>query len=1491
MRSLFVFRDNLEALEFDSNSTISDEYIASITRDVGLMQLYVLTNAGHLYCYDISEDGYISHSQGKPLDLNTVCNNNDDGNSSNEYNDWFSVSTISETSLIVCISHSGYIVSIKNNHTASIDSKYEIEQEGLVDGGIATAMWSPDQTSLILVTNNNTLLSMTSSWDVINEIQYEPRILNSKCSLSWRSDGEYCCFISTDAEDSITRLRIHNKYLEIISVGRNIADGPASTLKGLSPCVAYGSSGALIAVAQQRVRQKYQIALMELNGLKHGEFDLRLPTLPSVEWEIVSLHWDISSTVIAVGAMAISADKENNQSLGVIQLYTRCNYYWYLKQQFSGTKLKCLGFDNEVVGRIYLSQLTPNSILEKNNTEEFLSAVRIVDYTWDTYTSNSRDCSVGVIDGTQVLLTPLGQCVIPPPMSKYRLSVPSQALHASFCSSKYKMSWDLLVLCDNYTMRLFYGEADGSSSSSSDISLIKVMKDFHLCMNHEAFLFRSCIAIEHSRDTIVMVILGSRNSMISRKDKPSTDELLIVHFQRDDNKVVHARFECITFGHVIRLTNWGDDNESIGIGVSPFEDESNFMLIRMSIAETKTGVNTYPDDVLMLPEICTHFKIISGPDSRVLAIGLSSRYRLFCGEKLLVVGANSFNINHSLDTLLYVTVGTKPFLHFMSLSSLFALDPLEGVDVLVSDSAEARPIERGARLVASVPDDAKVIIQLPRGNLETFEPRPLSLMQARFLLENKNFLDCLILLRKQRIDLNLMLDHNPQLFIENIDQLVLGALNKNPELLSLLISSLLSDDVCTFKYRIPQSFIRKTEYAAPSGFSGDDKINRACFYIREALLPVLSSGNLLALNPCLCTYAKQNPPLILDALQLIRDVCCQGSTLFSSKVQAAIRYLSFLQDGKVLFDAALSVCDFEMAKAVARQCQMDPKSYLPLLESFENIGRGYNTDTFQYALMHYAVNIHLKNNEKSIDWGLKAMESYYNATYSSSNSSESSEISELTKKLIDIVNKNNLYEYAVPRLTRLSFTTTSDNFIISTLNAMRKDFGEKSVKNLNYQEAVAAYLSMKPVCATEAIRATRLGGFWQQALAIAGRYSNSIGIEYSPNRIAQEIVEEYKDRLEQGESAGLFGGDEGHFQSSVFFASKDKEKSIQIANICIEYCNDVESAISILTMSRLWVNAANIAIKKDRNDLLMEEIGPMVRHECKEIIKQLKYMQERSIEIVGKLSSLWANPKERLEKVASTEPTLVVELRSMQGQHDYDDTKSEYSLQSNQTGASNVSFRSHLSNKSGTSSVSILSNLSVNSTTSKHSTTSSFTIEGLEHGLLSRGNIGNVVKTKAKQQKISKKAEKRRGRGENGRDVWGLQNESSMCEELWNYAQIRSLVESVIQVSDVLLLLASSSQDFELISQLQAAVDSYTNILMENAPPIAPDYPPDWLETRLMTHVKYFQDKSITNEIDNTDNLIDEKLISNNSSKTWWEVAADGIKYWRTVRKITFSRC
>lgn len=50
-----------------------------------------------------------------------------------------------------------------------------------------------------------------------------------------------------------------------------------------------------------------------------------------------------------------------------------------------------------------------------------------------------------------------------------------------------------------------------------------------------------------------------------------------------------------------------------------------------------------------------------------------------------------------------------------------------GTAIPSSNILKARAIEQGSRIVAAPPDDIYVVLQLPRGNLETIYPRSLVL--------------------------------------------------------------------------------------------------------------------------------------------------------------------------------------------------------------------------------------------------------------------------------------------------------------------------------------------------------------------------------------------------------------------------------------------------------------------------------------------------------------------------------------------------------------------------------------------------------------------------------------------------------------------------------------------------------------------------------------------------------------------------------------------
>ena len=77
----------------------------------------------------------------------------------------------------------------------------------------------------------------------------------------------------------------------------------------------------------------------------------------------------------------------------------------------------------------------------------------------------------------------------------------------------------------------------------------------------------------------------------------------------------------------------------------------------------------------------------------------------------------------------------------------------------------------------------------------------------------------------------------------------------------------------------------------------------------------------------------------------------------SNAAQSSIQYLAFLADYDLLFDTALRSYDLEMAGAVGRGSQMDPKVYLVLLKRYASLPR--------YA-MRYEIDVRLKRYESAL---------------------------------------------------------------------------------------------------------------------------------------------------------------------------------------------------------------------------------------------------------------------------------------------------------------------------------------------------------------------------------------------------------------------------------------------------------------------------------------------------------------------------------------------
>lgn len=181
-------------------------------------------------------------------------------------------------------------------------------------------------------------------------------------------------------------------------------------------------------------------------------------------------------------------------------------------------------------------------------------------------------------------------------------------------------------------------------------------------------------------------------------------------------------------------------------------------------------------------------------------IGLSETGRLYCNERQLATAVTSFAVGG--DFLIYTTLQHE--VKFLLLASLKNGAPDEDLEIAHSqpipqrqnghgsevkaEDVYGRRVERGSRIVTVMPSTMSIVLQMPRGNLETISPRPLVLQQVRKALDAKSYREAFMTCRRHRIDLNFLCDHNFGAFLQDLSIFV-EQINDN-EHLGLFISGL-----------------------------------------------------------------------------------------------------------------------------------------------------------------------------------------------------------------------------------------------------------------------------------------------------------------------------------------------------------------------------------------------------------------------------------------------------------------------------------------------------------------------------------------------------------------------------------------------------------------------------------------------------------------------------------------------------------------------------
>ena len=245
-----------------------------------------------------------------------------------------------------------------------------------------------------------------------------------------------------------------------------------------------------------------------------------------------------------------------------------------------------------------------------------------------------------------------------------------------------------------------------------------------------------------------------------------------------------------------------------------------------------------------------------------------------------------------------------------------------------------------------MPSIFALVLQMPRGNLETIYPRALVLAGIRNSIKEKKYRKAFLACRNQRVDMNILHDHNPPQFIQNVP-LFVDQIQK-VEHIDLFLSQLREEDVSSTMYK--ETLPIAAEIQIPQNAEGGkSKVNRVCDSFLNALKTKTATHfqNVVTANVC------KLPPDLDAGLTQIAELREKNPAL----IESAIEHICFLADVNRLFDNALGLYNLQLALLVAQRSQRDPKEYVPFLQ---------NLQSMPLLRRQYAIDDHLSRNQKAL---------------------------------------------------------------------------------------------------------------------------------------------------------------------------------------------------------------------------------------------------------------------------------------------------------------------------------------------------------------------------------------------------------------------------------------------------------------------------------------------------------------------------------------------
>ncbi|ATY64342.1 killer toxin sensitivity (IKI3) [Cordyceps militaris] len=803
---------------------------------------------------------------------------------------------LSATATIYLVLEGGDIITVKEDQVGGEDAHIEIV--GSIDDGISAARWSPDEELLIIVTKANNAIFMGSSLDPVAEVAMTVDDLRASKHVSVGWGKKETQFQGRGA-----------KALRDPTIPEKVDEGVASQHENSAATISWRGDGSYVAInsVQQGSRRVIRVYSRE------GELDSASEPVDHLE---SSLSWRPSGNLMAGiqrlqdrvdvvffernglrhGQFTLRSSLEDatacpsiqlewntdSTTLAIvlnktIQLWTMGNYHWYLKQEIP----------RDVGGAPTLSWHPERALRLAFSTGNGLIVAEQVLHSARGSCQQPYDIgAVAVVDGLNVKFTPFRTANVPPPMSFCDIETESSAIDIAFGHRNSSFAILHHQGVDFYDL----------PSNNGRTSRPKLTKKLHLTLQPTEY-FLPLRIVATSTGYRLFAYQGERPVSAAIDAGGASIEAL--------QDIPTPLLSTATYDDESTLEGYGQD--------------ASGKLYQISASAIKPlGIQ--------FPSMLSSFEIFQPSDDAIIAFGLSGTGHIYANSKQLAKNCTSFILTP--HHLIFTTSN-----HLVKYVHL--VDDVEDLEVPGDDPEKderCRSIERGSRLVTAMPTNMSIVLQMPRGNLETIYPRAMVLAGIRRLIDAKEYGKAFSYCRTQRVDMNVLCDYKFDQFLASVP-IFLDQLSEI-SYIDLFLSSLKEEDVTQTMYQDTKKYkssanMLPSELPSFATKPSESKVNTVCDALLKGLQPRKSSH----LQNIITAHVCKSPPALDDGLTLVYELMQEDPKV----AEKAIEHICFLVDVNRLYEHALGLYNLELTLLVAQQSQRDPREYLPFLQTLHGL--------------------------------------------------------------------------------------------------------------------------------------------------------------------------------------------------------------------------------------------------------------------------------------------------------------------------------------------------------------------------------------------------------------------------------------------------------------------------------------------------------------------------------------------------------------------------